>query len=498
MGFEEENHPQITPQAQALERFRGLLSAGEFAQLAAELERPLQPAIRVNRLKANPAEAVQRWAQCYGWQIEPIPFCEDGWWITHSPEPVSQTVEHRLGFYYIQDAASMLPVSLFDLDGGTQPLILDMAASPGGKTTHLVDRSADLGLVVANDSSRDRITMLRLVLQNWGALNTAVTRFPGEQFGAWFPETFDYVLLDAPCSMQNLRSTEARPMQSISTREREMLSGRQERMLLSALQALKVGGQVVYSTCTLEPEEDEAVLDAVLRQMGGAVQLSETAGRIGKVAPALARAELDGQMREFSTQITHAVRLWPHIFNTSGFFAGLLTKHAPLPGERQELPWKASARRELKPLKTRESRDVLGQLEQMYGFDFSSVLSTQRLSLWRNRDVLYAIPDAWWDNFHSLPFQAVGMRVAEEGKDLVPSHEWVARFGSQFCAGVVNISPEQTAAWLRGEDLSVPADASLERGQTVVVRDGLGRLYGRGKLLANRLRNLLPSRLVYG
>ena len=102
----------------------------------------------------------------------------------------------------------MMPVELFNFDDVKNPLILDMAASPGGKTTHLVSRSADQGLVIANDSSRDRITALRLVMQSWGAVNIAATQYPGEKYGAWFPETFDRVLLDAPCSMQGLRDTE--------------------------------------------------------------------------------------------------------------------------------------------------------------------------------------------------------------------------------------------------------------------------------------------------
>ena len=227
------SEPGLPPIEQAIARFKSLLPEIEFALLLKELENPLFPAIRTNMLKVAPQEAIKRWEDLYGWQVKPVPFCDTGWWVTHSEQSISQPIEHRLGYYYIQDAASMLPVSLFEINPGERPLILDMAASPGGKTTHLIDRSADLGLVVANDSSRDRITMLRLVLQNWGALNVGVTRFPGEKYGVWFPNTFDLVLLDAPCSMQNLRSTEARPMQTISAKERSTLAARQERLLIS-------------------------------------------------------------------------------------------------------------------------------------------------------------------------------------------------------------------------------------------------------------------------
>jgi 16S rRNA (cytosine1407-C5)-methyltransferase len=210
--------------AEALARYRPLLGEDEFAQLVAELERPLYTAIRINPLKVDPQPALSGWIERYGWTVQPVPYCEHGYWITAARVSPSQTIEHRLGYYYIQDAASMLPVELFDFSGHDAPLMLDMAASPGGKTTHMIARSGDRGLVIANDSSPSRINALRLVLEQWGAVSPAVTRFPGENFGSWFPDTFDRVLLDAPCSMQNLRSTEAHPMRPISDKERGALA----------------------------------------------------------------------------------------------------------------------------------------------------------------------------------------------------------------------------------------------------------------------------------
>ncbi|HZW03188.1 MAG TPA: hypothetical protein VFF68_04635, partial [Anaerolineaceae bacterium] len=272
----------------ALERYRPLLPPAEFAVLLEELERPLYPALRVNPLKANADNHIEAWAQRYDWETRPVPYCPSGYWVVRSPEPISQTIEHRLGFYYIQDAASMLPAELFDLDGLDDPLVLDMAASPGGKTTHLVSRLGDRGLVLANDSSADRITALRIVLQNYGAINAAAARFPGEKYGAWYPETFDRVLLDAPCSMQGLKTTESHPMRPITEREQESLARRQARLLESAFQAVKTGGQVVYSTCTLAPEENEAVLESLLRAYPGAAQIDDLSDRLPAPAPALA------------------------------------------------------------------------------------------------------------------------------------------------------------------------------------------------------------------
>ncbi len=268
--------PSSSPLSDALVRFQPLLSAGEFARLQDELQRPLHLSLRANPLKCpHPAQSAAEWAARYAWELQPVPYCPAGWWVTQFQSPPSQTLEHHMGHFYIQDAASMLPVELFDFTGLDSPLILDLAASPGGKTTHLISRANDRGLTLANDSSLDRIQALRIVLQNWGALSSVVAHYPGEKFGAWYPNTFDHVLLDAPCSMQGLRSTEAHPMRPITAREQESLAKRQARLLQSAFQAVKVGGQVVYSTCTLAPQEDEGVLQALLDLYPGAVQLDE-------------------------------------------------------------------------------------------------------------------------------------------------------------------------------------------------------------------------------
>ena len=186
----------------------------------------------------------------------------------------------------------MLPVELFELDQEA-PLILDLAAAPGGKTTHLVSRLQDHGLVLANDASAARLAGLRAALQSWGAINTAVTHYNGERFGGWYPGAFDAVLLDAPCSMENLSPAAGRSPRDISDRERAGLARRQLNLLSSAFQAVRPGGQVVYATCTLAPEEDEAVVDGLLHLYPGQAQVEvavvgrvrlDQAGKSGQVA----------------------------------------------------------------------------------------------------------------------------------------------------------------------------------------------------------------------
>ncbi|MBR6090580.1 MAG: hypothetical protein IKP86_11645, partial [Anaerolineaceae bacterium] len=243
----------------AWEKYRPLVPAEELALLEGFLHKSLPQAFRLNPLKTGEGEP-ERMKQRYGWDLMPVDFCPEGWRVRSAGTAPSMTVEHRMGHYYIQDSASMMPVALYDPERlAESPLILDLAASPGGKTTHLIGRSLDRGLVLANDSSPSRIPALKTVLKNWGSIRHAITQFPGESYGDWFPDTFDLVLLDAPCSMQSLVSLDSHPMRPISEREEKALAQRQAALLRSALKALRPGGQMVYSTCTLSPDEDEAV-----------------------------------------------------------------------------------------------------------------------------------------------------------------------------------------------------------------------------------------------
>ncbi len=478
----------------ALQRFQPLLSEAEFAALVAELERPLYPALRANPLKCDPQPSLEAWARHYGWQLRPVPFCETGRWVISSENPISQPIEHRMGFYYIQDVSSMLPAELFDFDGLDSPLVLDLAASPGGKTTHLLSRIGDRGLVLANDSSQERIAALRIVLQNWGAASSAVTHFPGEKFGAWYPETFDRVLLDAPCSMQGLRVTEGHPQRPITEHEQAALARRQAGLLESALRAVKVGGQVVYSTCTLSPEEDEAVLDSLLRKVPGAFQVDDLSFRLDRPAPAL---DGDGT-RSFNPAVRNAARLWPHIFGTAGFFAARLTKLAPLPGPPQAPPSRALDQVGFTPLPQRESAAWASRLAELYSLDVAGILANLDLELWRRGEALYLFPLSYLHQFAHLPVQSAGMLLGEDAPEgFTPSHEWVARFGMRFTAGTCRLPAGALPAWLRGEDIPGQPAGSLPPGRVVAVFDEEGRLLGRGKVLSSRLKNLLPRRLLY-
>ena len=478
---------------QSLQQFEPLLSREEFALLETEVKRPLLPAFRYNPLKTNVA-AVQNWQAHYHWQLQAIPFCSQGFRVDDSQgTPLSQTAEHHLGTYYIQEAASMLPAELFSIDPSNPGLTLDLAASPGGKTTHLVSRCLDNGFMLANDSSQGRIPALRIVLQNWGAVNTAISQFPGEKLGTWFPEVFDRALIDAPCSMQGLRTAESHSSRPVTAKESTSLSKRQEALLISALQAVKVGGEVVYSTCTLLPEEDEGVVDAVLRKFGASARLVDVQPRLPNPAPGLTQ---NGE-QTYASDLNRSVRLWPHRLGTAGFFACLLEKTASMDTPEQTPPSRPLERTGFRACTRLEEQQVTQQFKTEFGFDLEEVLTKYHLRLVARLEKLFVFPEVVMEEFSMLPLESAGMTLAESSiEGWIPSHEWVSRFGAAFTQHKITFAEEQTHAWMRGEDLFDFFVSDYEKGQLLIVTNSDGLVLGRGKVLKDRLKNLLPRRLI--
>lgn len=484
---------KIDALAEAMQRIQPLLPARDFEALTFELVQPLRQAIRLNPLKVNPQTAIVDWRQRFGWKVSPIPFCNHGYWIEDAQTPISKPMEYHFGQYYIQDAASMLPVELFEFQS-EHPLVLDMAASPGGKTTHLLANIKDKGFVLANDASKSRLTALQLVLQNWGALNVGVTSFNGESFGQWYANTFDAVLLDAPCSMQNLRNTENHPMRAITDTERQNLSGRQQRLLLSALQAAKVGGEVVYATCTLSPEEDEMVLDQIKKLLGNQIEIVDMNHRLPQPANAFAFL---GE-RDFDPEVRNGLRIWPHLFRTSGFFSAKIRKLASFGAENQtQAPYRDMRDLGWLPIMGNDHNWLNGYLLNEYGFDGPNWTEQEDVALIRYKDKVFAFPRTYFNAFDGLPVQMLGLLMGQiQGEHFLLDHDFMTRFHAHFPTGRITVDEQQEQAWLRGEDLHELSLADQPNGKFLISINQAGNYIGLGKVTKGRFRNLLPRRVL--
>lgn len=468
-------------------KFRPLVPSDELAEVEKSFGKPLCTTFRLNPLKTD-QRMVGKMSERYGWELEEIPFCSEGFRVRLADVLPSQTNEHRMGHYYIQDSASMLPVTLYDeVLLKDHPLILDMAASPGGKTTHLISRTMDSGLVIANDSSLSRIQALKTVLKNWGSLRQAIVNFPGESFGAWFPNTFDLILLDAPCSMQSLVSIDSHPMRPITEREEKALAQRQTALLESALRALKPGGQIVYSTCTLSPDEDESVVDSVLKTFGSSIRVLDAGKRLPWPAPGLTETA----SRQFDPSLAGTVRLWPHRYETAGFFAALLQKDDFFDSEPGEPPERSFDKSSFSAMKPQDADGYTAWLKDQFDLDVAQILGEMDLSLWMRGEEVWMLPNDYIERFSFFPSRSIGMRSAvRTSVGWVPDNEWVSRFYGRTHGLRICLNAEEVSQWVQGSDIR-PEGIPSEKGAVVCLTDETGVFVGCGRVSGDRVRNFV-------
>ncbi|HLC32995.1 MAG TPA: NOL1/NOP2/sun family putative RNA methylase [Candidatus Nanoarchaeia archaeon] len=277
----------------------------------------LRKSIRVNTLKISVKECVKRLEK--DWTLEPVPWCKEGFYIEHKNGrlDVGNTIEHTLGYYYVQEAASMLPPLALCPQPGE--LVLDIAAAPGSKTSQMAQMMKNKGLIIANDIKGDRLASLGINLQRTGVSNTVITLMDGLYF-AKSGIQFDKILLDAPCSGTGTIRKSPKTIMMWNPESIKRLVRLQQKLILTAFDLLKPGGTMVYSTCSTEPVEDEGVIDFLLREKSNA-RLENIDLPLKKGNPVL---EWDG--KKYNPQVSKTLRLWPQDNDTEGFFVAKITK----------------------------------------------------------------------------------------------------------------------------------------------------------------------------
>ncbi|NUA42404.1 Ribosomal RNA small subunit methyltransferase F [Dickeya solani] len=282
-------------------------------------QRPLRRSIRVNTLKISVSDFLALVAP-YGWELEAVPWCDEGFWLLNADEEamrLGNALEHLAGLFYIQEASSMLPVSALFMGDDAPERVLDMAAAPGSKTTQIAARLNNQGLIVANEYSASRVKVLHANLHRCGVSNTALTHFDGRVFGNALPETFDAILLDAPCSGEGVVRKDPAAMSHWSLESIADIAATQRELILSAFHALKPGGVLIYSTCTLNHQENQHVCRWLMQQFPDACEIESLQDLFPQAQRAITE---DGFLHVF-----------PQIYDSEGFFVARLRKTASVP-----------------------------------------------------------------------------------------------------------------------------------------------------------------------
>lgn len=266
-------------------------------------------AIRIN-VTNNKGKNLKERLQALGVQLESIPFLETGYWVRNSEVSVGATAEYLLGLYSIQEAAAQIPATLFT--GLKGKMVLDACAAPGGKTVQLADLMRNTGVLVALDLMKQRLAALSNHLERCHISNAIVYNLDARRASS-LKLKFDRILLDVPCSGNFVGDGEWFKRRTIADVKRN--AKLQKEILTEAAKCLFDDGEIVYSTCSLEPEENEVNMDWALNHLNLQIKEVDCYGQKGLT-------EVFGSRLDVSVE--RCRRIWPS--ETQGFFVCKLKK----------------------------------------------------------------------------------------------------------------------------------------------------------------------------
>jgi 16S rRNA C967 or C1407 C5-methylase (RsmB/RsmF family)/NOL1/NOP2/fmu family ribosome biogenesis protein len=307
------------PSSEAIETVAhhyGALS-GNAAAFAASLAEPLPQCVWANPLRLSRQELSELF-RSEKLAAAPVPWSDHALRLPVDFRPGLSWL-YRAGLMQIQEEAALLSVRLLDPRPGER--ILDLCAAPGNKTAQIATALGNGGTVIANDINVGRLAPLHAAISRLGLMNVTTTARTGTTYPA--PDGFfDRVLADVPCSGEGTIRKGFGKHQPVPADFRQRLMGTQRALLRRAIDLCRPGGRIVYSTCTFAPEENEGVVDHILRERPGDIRI------IGMTIEGLATSPGLTQWQEtsFHPDLAKAHRLWPHLTNTGGFFAVLLER----------------------------------------------------------------------------------------------------------------------------------------------------------------------------
>ncbi|HVW66169.1 MAG TPA: NOL1/NOP2/sun family putative RNA methylase [Candidatus Peribacteraceae bacterium] len=455
--------------------------------------RPLRKSVRVNTLKMS-VEDFKAYAQEKGWKLSPVPWTREGFFIEREDRSVAlgRDLLHLIGCFYMQEAASMLPASLLNAQPGD--VILDMSAAPGSKTTELGDHMQGRGVIVANDVQEKRLWTLKTAIHRSGVINTIVTKKVGQWFAKHMTETFDAVLCDAPCTAQGTARKDSDALKYCSMENIEKMARLQFQLLESAIHSAKVGGRIIYSTCTLTPEENEGLILQILDRFPDQVEVIDPRSLGIADDPSVFDQAIKDSIKvqqslknnfQFSTFNFPFLRLWPQTYDTEGFFSVVLQKKKPTKQpERMDI-----VRFQERELPRSKKESVEQQLHKHFGSGF--MMKEDRL-FERGEMLILSTTDVAQ---FKLPMQnySLGIPFAKQLKDgrVILDHEAATLRGHLATTQRLDLTDDQLANILDAKDIDCPTDL---KDRVLLFYNG--HCIGLGLAKDGRLKNNLPRWMV--
>ena len=458
----------VLPQA-FLDRMKEMLQDDHEAFLEA-YDQPRTYGLRVNTAKIS----CEEFERIVPFEVKKIPWISNGYFYSEDIRP-SHCPLYQAGLYYLQEPSAMTPASRIPIQPGEY--VLDMCAAPGGKATAVGSALKGKGLLVANDISTTRARALLRNLELFGIPNLFVANEKPEKMVKNFPEFFHKIILDAPCSGEGMFRKEEALAKDWTPQKSEELSQIQKQLCLNAADMLQPGGQMLYSTCTFAPLEDEQVISWLLKERPELSLVSmENYEGFSTGKPAWG----DG-----NPQLEKCVRIFPHKMQGEGHFLALLQKEGmagPSAGASKGGHLAADVRKYMEAFFEEIGLKTLGGQP----FDWNRVEV--------RADKVYYLP-AVSCNFRGLTFIRNGLYLGDLKKNrFEPSQPLALAFWKDEAEAVISLSVNDSRLerYLKGETLIVePEEAVHAKGWHLLCVEGYP--LGFGKLVNGTLKNKYPA-----
>lgn len=439
----------------------------EFGQYLESFKEEWKPGLRVNTLKLSPGEL----AELVPWNLEPVPWADNGFYYdgTLDGEVLrpSKHPAYYAGLYYLQEPSAMTPAAMLPVVPGDR--VLDLCAAPGGKSTELASKLKGRGMLVSNDISYSRARALLKNLELAGAANICVTSEAPEKLAGVWPEFFDKILVDAPCSGEGMFRRDEDMVKDWNEKGPEYYVPIQRQILSQAAAMLRPGGYMLYSTCTFSVEEDEGNVAYVLEEFP---QMQLCCLDLDKVPGACGGFGLSGCMR-----------LFPYRLKGEGHFLALMRKKGGDDGGKEILPPMDSgtARKRVRAVEKEKELDAF--LRQSGAeWDYGRIVIHQ--------DNIYYLPEGLAWNL-PLRFLRTGLFLGELKKGrFEPSQALAMSMKAGQFPNTVSFpaGDSRVLRYLKGETISLEGDEGPVKGWCLAAMEGfpLGWAKGTGMSLKNK------------
>jgi 16S rRNA (cytosine1407-C5)-methyltransferase len=352
--------------------------------------------IRVNHLKTTAEKLGVILKTNYGIVTQNLPHIQNALKILEDRDAVlGKTIEHISGLYYIQSLSSMLPPLI--LNPGKDDIVLDLCAAPGSKTTGIGELMNNRGILISNEIQNDRVRMLVYNIERMNLVNTGIIHSKGELLSKIYSDYFDKVLVDAPCSGLGIVQKKGEVSDWWSKTRAERLGELQLKLLVAAVKMTKPGGEIVYSTCTLTVEENEMVLDTVLRKYP--VEVMEI-----DLPFTTHEGIISYEGKDLNPELKKAKRILPWEIGSEGFFLIKLKKT----GETNPPEQISIRKKDIKFLgaDSKELAKQITKLSDIFGID-KEVFHRYRY-YFRKNDIFF-VSEEWRDDNPGM-FERIGSK----------------------------------------------------------------------------------------